>query len=237
MTVNKSLVWFRRDLRAFDHAALHHALTSSNVVYCAFIFDEEILAPLPRADRRVEFIHASLVELDAELRQLGGHLIVRHAVAADEIPRLAAELGVEAVFVNGDYEPQAIARDAAVAATPAAGRPPVLQLQGPGHLREKRGADPGRTDLLGVHAVQERLAQADGGRAAVPGALAGRAACGAAGAGAARPRAAQPRRTSALRPPTCGRWGFRPGCRAPPRCSRTSSRASAPTTKRATTRP
>jgi deoxyribodipyrimidine photo-lyase len=116
MTPKKSLVWFRRDLRAFDHAALHHALTSSNVVHCAFIFDEEILASLPREDRRVEFIHASLAELDAELRQLGGHLIVRHAVAAADIVRLAAELEVDAVFANGDYEPQAIARDAIVAA-------------------------------------------------------------------------------------------------------------------------
>jgi deoxyribodipyrimidine photo-lyase len=115
MTLNKSLVWFRRDLRVFDHAALHHALTSSKLVYCAFIFDEDILAPLPRADRRVGFIHASLGELDAELHQLGGHLIVRRGVAADEIVRLAAELGVDAVFANNDYEPQAIARDAKVA--------------------------------------------------------------------------------------------------------------------------
>ena len=117
MTLNKSLIWFRRDLRAFDHAALHHALTSSNLVYCAFIYDTDILAPLPREDRRVEFIHASLAELDAELRQMTGYLIVRHAVAADEIPRLAAELDVDAVFANGDYEPQAIARDEAVAAS------------------------------------------------------------------------------------------------------------------------
>ena len=116
MTLKKSLVWLRRDLRAFDHAALHHALTSSNMVYCAFVFDDAILAPLPREDRRVEFIHASLAELDAELRQLGGHLIVRHAAAAEEIVRLAAELEVDAVFANGDYEPQAIARDAVVAA-------------------------------------------------------------------------------------------------------------------------
>jgi deoxyribodipyrimidine photo-lyase len=123
MTPSNSLVWFRRDLRSFDHAALHHALTSSKTVYCAFIFDVDLLAPLPRADRRVQFIHASLAELDADLRQLGGHLIVRHAVAVDEIVRLADELGVDAVFVNRDYEPQAIARDAAVAAAlEAAGR-------------------------------------------------------------------------------------------------------------------
>jgi deoxyribodipyrimidine photo-lyase len=119
----KSLVWFRRDLRAFDHAALHHALNSSNVVYCAFIFDEDILAALARDDRRVQFIHASVAELDAELRQLGGHLIVRSARARAAMPELAAELGVDAVFANTDYEPQALARDAAVAASlEAAGR-------------------------------------------------------------------------------------------------------------------
>lgn len=123
MTLSKSLVWFRRDLRAFDHAALHHALTSSNSVYCAFIFDTDILESLPRNDRRVDFIHASLAELDNELSQLGGYLIVRHGRAAQEIPSLAAELEVDAVFANGDYEPQAIERDGAVeAALKDAGR-------------------------------------------------------------------------------------------------------------------
>ncbi|MFL6674087.1 MAG: cryptochrome/photolyase family protein [Massilia sp.] len=116
MKLSNSLVWFRRDLRSVDHAALHHALVSSQQVYCVFVFDDDILAPLPADDRRVGFIHASLLELDADLRQLGGCLLVRHGRAAEEIARLAAQLGVDAVFANSDYEPQAIARDAAVAA-------------------------------------------------------------------------------------------------------------------------
>ena len=120
LTPKTTLVWFRRDLRAFDHAALHHALTSANSVYCSFIYDDAILDSLPRTDRRVAFLHASLAELDAELRQLGGGLIVRHATAAVAIPALAAELGADEVLVNGDYEPQAIARDATVAAALAA---------------------------------------------------------------------------------------------------------------------
>ena len=121
--VRKSLVWLRRDLRAFDHAALHHALARSGRVYCVFVYDRAILAGLPRRDRRVEFIHAAIAELDLELRQLGGHLIVRHADAETAIPQLAAELGVDAVFANRDYEPRAIARDAAVErALLAAGR-------------------------------------------------------------------------------------------------------------------
>ncbi len=114
-TLDRALVWFRRDLRMDDHAALHHALKSARQVYCAFILDRAILDGLPRADRRVAFILDALRVLDADLRQRGGGLIVRHAVAADEIPSLAAELGVQAVFANHDDEPQALRRDAQVA--------------------------------------------------------------------------------------------------------------------------
>jgi deoxyribodipyrimidine photo-lyase len=114
MTLRNSLVWFRRDLRVEDHAALHHALRSSDRVFCAFVFDTDILAGLPRDDRRVQFIHASLGELDARLRAWGAYLIVRQGRAADEIVRLAAELDVESVFANRDHEPQALARDGEV---------------------------------------------------------------------------------------------------------------------------
>jgi deoxyribodipyrimidine photo-lyase len=111
------LVWFRRDLRTDDHASLSAALRASRRVHCAFVFDTEILDRLPqRADRRVEFIWRSVAELQDQLSRLGGGLVVRHGRARDEIPQLAARLGVAAVFTNHDYEPQAIARDAAVAA-------------------------------------------------------------------------------------------------------------------------
>ena len=113
----KALVWFRRDLRVRDHAAFYHALKVSRGVYCAFVFDTEILSTLPqRADRRVDFIWQSLQELTAELRSKGGDLLVLHGSAREQIPRLAARLKVQAVYANRDYEPQARSRDAFVAA-------------------------------------------------------------------------------------------------------------------------
>ena len=116
MTYPTSLVWFRRDLRDFDHAALYHALKSSPKVYCAFIFDTEILDQLTdKADRRVEFLWESVRELKAALQASGGDLLVRHAPASSAIPALASELGVAAVFSNHDYEPAAIERDRRVA--------------------------------------------------------------------------------------------------------------------------
>jgi deoxyribodipyrimidine photo-lyase len=118
-----ALVWLRRDLRCADHAALYHALRRYERVYCAFVFDTDILDALPsREDRRVEFIHASVLELHARLQQLaahsgahGGGLIVRHGPAVPCIVQLAQELGVREVLANRDYEPQAIARDQRVA--------------------------------------------------------------------------------------------------------------------------
>ncbi|MGB6101887.1 MAG: deoxyribodipyrimidine photo-lyase, partial [Comamonas sp.] len=66
-----ALVWLRRDLRCDDHAALYHALRRYQRVYCVFVFDTDILDALPsREDRRVQFIHASVLELHARLRQL-----------------------------------------------------------------------------------------------------------------------------------------------------------------------
>ena len=114
----KGLMWFRRDLRAQDNAALHHALKNCRQLHCVFVFDRAILDALPRADRRVEFIRESAAELDAQLRAFNGKpgagLITQHAVAADALPRLAQELGVQAVFANHDYEPYATERDTQV---------------------------------------------------------------------------------------------------------------------------
>jgi len=119
-----ALVWFRRDLRADDHAALHRALRSARRVWCAFVFDTAILDALPRADRRVEFLRDSLAVLDSELRALAeSHgvvsaaqvgLICRHGAAVDELPALAAQLGVQAVYASHDDDPYALSRDTRV---------------------------------------------------------------------------------------------------------------------------
>lgn len=127
----RGLVWFRRDLRAHDHAALYHALRACREVLCVFVFDRAILDALPgqdvedatddaggprrdRRDRRIEFIHGCVLALQTQLRALGGELLVRHAVAQDEIPRLAHALEAQAVFANRDDEPAALERDAQV---------------------------------------------------------------------------------------------------------------------------
>ncbi|MFM0528877.1 deoxyribodipyrimidine photo-lyase [Paraburkholderia strydomiana] len=121
-TFDTGLVWFRRDLRSTDNAALYYALKHCERVWCVFVFDTTILQPLvdkwvtrhpgtQAQDRRVEFILASLGELDDKLRAQGGGLVVLSGDPADLVPKLANELQVDAVFANHDYEPAAIERD------------------------------------------------------------------------------------------------------------------------------
>ena len=121
--MQKALVWLRRDLRLYDNAALYHALQSSDQVWLTFIFDTDILDPLRNGeldknglkhDRRVDFIWQGLQQIDEQLRQQGGGLIVQVGKPTDCIPKIAQALGVNAVFTNHDYEPSAIARDLSV---------------------------------------------------------------------------------------------------------------------------
>ncbi len=113
---DRSICWFRRDLRLADHAALYHALKNSRAVHCVFVFDTEILDALEdRQDRRVEFIWHSLHELNERLQEMGGTLRVLSGKPVDVIPDLARALDVQAVFCNRDYEPDAVQRDVAVA--------------------------------------------------------------------------------------------------------------------------
>lgn len=111
-----ALVWFRRDLRLTDHAALSQALTSARRVHGVFVFDTDLLEALPsRSDRRVEFIWEGVAALKSALERHGASLHVLHASARTAIPKLARELQVGSVHAARDYEPYARERDLAVA--------------------------------------------------------------------------------------------------------------------------
>jgi deoxyribodipyrimidine photo-lyase len=111
-----ALCWIRRDLRLHDHRALARATEAHGRVAVVFVYDTRILSDLPdRDDRRLNFIHRSLEEVDEALRRHGSRLLTVVGDPVEDIPRLAARLGVEAVFANRDDDPYALERDATVA--------------------------------------------------------------------------------------------------------------------------
>lgn len=108
-----NLFWFRRDLRLHDNAGLWHALESGRPVVPVFVFDRDILDMLEdRDDRRVEFIHAALSEMQETLKGMGSTLDVRYGKPLEVLHQLLETYRVEKVFTNHDYEPYARRRDA-----------------------------------------------------------------------------------------------------------------------------
>ena len=109
------LFWFRRDLRLADNRGFFEALQLGIPVQPIFIFDTNILNDLEdKADRRVEFIHQTLIQLHAELQQVGAGLDVRIGEPVKIFSDLVSDYAVKHVFANHDYEPYALQRDAEV---------------------------------------------------------------------------------------------------------------------------
>jgi deoxyribodipyrimidine photo-lyase len=105
---NSSIWWIRRDLRLNDNAALYHALKENKDIIPVFIFDTQILDQLEdKSDKRVEFIHQSLLFLKQELENLGSSLLI---LCGDPVV-LYKELIPKAIYTNHDYEPYAQERD------------------------------------------------------------------------------------------------------------------------------
>lgn len=107
-----NIFWFRRDLRLHDNAGLLYALKDGNPVLPVFIFDKEILDQLEdKADKRVAFIHAALLEMQQQLMKLNSSLEVYYGTPAAIFSDLIQNYKVEKVFTNHDYEPYAKKRD------------------------------------------------------------------------------------------------------------------------------
>jgi len=120
-----SIMWFRRDLRLADNAALYYALRSPHPVLPVFIFDKHILDDLEdKKDARVEFIHTAVsglhqellkwgsgLQIFQELLKWGSGLQIFHSAPATAFTSLLQCYDVKEIFVNRDYEPYATERD------------------------------------------------------------------------------------------------------------------------------
>jgi len=112
-----TLFWHRRDLRLHDNAGLYHALKSGHKVLPVFIFDTEILDKLTdKRDRRVEFIHQAILEMQDQLASMGSTMIVKYGKPVDIWQQLMEKYNVAEVYTNHDYEPYGQTRDRQIGA-------------------------------------------------------------------------------------------------------------------------
>jgi deoxyribodipyrimidine photo-lyase len=104
--------WFRRDLRVDDNRGLYEATKLGLPILPIFIFDTTILSKLKPTDRRVGFIHHSLIQLENDLGEGSLNVFVGNPV--EVFQSLLKSHTVKAIVANEDYEPYAQVRDSAV---------------------------------------------------------------------------------------------------------------------------
>ena len=106
--------WFRRDLRVNDNTALTEAARCAELVVPVFILEDAFRTGPDVGAARLDFLLRSLESLRKNLEALGYPLIIRGGRSEIVLPKLAQEIGAEAVYCNRRYEPYAQARDSRV---------------------------------------------------------------------------------------------------------------------------
>jgi deoxyribodipyrimidine photo-lyase len=110
-----AIVWFRRDLRVHDHAALRRATDRCESVVPVFCFDPRLTRGRHRSGPRTQFLLECLDDLSASLRRRGSGLVVREGLPERELVELARGVNATEVHVSADVGPFARRRDGAVA--------------------------------------------------------------------------------------------------------------------------
>jgi deoxyribodipyrimidine photo-lyase len=105
------IVWYRNDLRIYDHPALATAAQDADQVIPVFILNDDLLSGERASSNRNRFLLESLADLKQSLQGLGADLVIRHGKAMDELHKLAKETNAEAIYYTADFSAYAIKRD------------------------------------------------------------------------------------------------------------------------------
>jgi len=94
-----SVVWFKRDLRVHDHAALQQAAARGPVL-CLYVLEPSLWAEPDAATQHLHFLRESLLDLHAQLKALGTRLHVVTGEVTDVLSRLMALAPFEALYAH-----------------------------------------------------------------------------------------------------------------------------------------
>ena len=117
--MKRALLWFRNDLRLRDHPALCAALDAGDEILPVYVLDERLL----QRDRwgfrrlgpfRLRFLLESLADLQAQLRERGGELLVEVGRPEDVLPELAKRYECDALFAHREYTHEEIETEKAL---------------------------------------------------------------------------------------------------------------------------
>ncbi len=94
------VVWFKRDLRVHDHAALEAAASSGAPVLALYILEPELWRQPEMSGRHHAFLAECLADLDTALKARGARLVVRVGEAVSVLHDLNAAHGIAALHAH-----------------------------------------------------------------------------------------------------------------------------------------
>lgn len=99
-----NVVWFKRDLRVHDHAALASAVAAARTdgvsVVPLYIVEPQLWAQPELSGRHWAFLAECLGELAHDLRAIGARLIIKHGEAVDVLAQLHARHPITAIHAH-----------------------------------------------------------------------------------------------------------------------------------------
>ena len=127
-----AIVWFRRDLRLADNAALTHALRSAQQIVPVYIHAPEEDGDWAAGAASRWWLHHSLAALTESLAQRGSRLVIRRGPSLAALHQLMRDTGATLVCFNRLYEPARLKHDRAIEQALAADGVDIFT--GVGHL-------------------------------------------------------------------------------------------------------
>jgi len=101
------IYWFRQDLRTRDLPGLLAAAGTGRPLLACYVLDDHSPGEYAMGGASRWWLHHSLASLAAELRELGGRLILRRGPAPAVLDALLAETGAAAIYCSRLHEPWA----------------------------------------------------------------------------------------------------------------------------------
>ena len=113
MTFENGLFIFRRDFRIIDNNGLYLTNTNCKRVFTIFIFTpEQVSGANPfKSNNAVQFMIESLQDLESQIKDNGGKLLIFYGDNETIIKKLIYDLKIDYVCFNADYTPYALKRD------------------------------------------------------------------------------------------------------------------------------
>jgi deoxyribodipyrimidine photo-lyase len=109
--VSKAIVWFRQDLRLADNPAWAKAVGQGLQIIPLFIVDESASKDWAMGDASRWWLHHALLDLDAQLREVGSRLLIRVGASEEILRELMEEAEVTHLYWNRCYEPYRVRLD------------------------------------------------------------------------------------------------------------------------------